>query len=550
MRCEHQFSGGGRQCADFGFSCRELSRINAAVSPVLRALVLLCVCSCQSVDPPAGTASEGVLRIEVQAGGRAEPPHWAASAQNAQYEARPDAEREALGSVEDNLPFEPNGEKLGSTAWRTWIYTDTGPGRTRLGYLRAGAVVDRRGPAIRNDGCRGEWYRINPRGFVCVGKGATLDLDDPIVRALTRRAQRGAGLPYTYTLVGETAPFLYYRLPTSAQMQEVEGAYQSRAARWLLVRKQNRIHNWLSIDTPPNWLVDGSPLPKPYGIDSGLRRSVHTGQAAPDSGFALANVFEWEQRAFGLSTELDLVPMDRTALVKPSDFAGVVLEPEETLPVLRVTAHWVNVYPIQEDDTPGKPRAVPRRTLLKLTGEKRRLGGVLYWETTSGEAVASVGVEVIKPRTSFPSIATGNRKWIDVSLSSQVLVAYEGRKPVFVTLVSTGAGGLGDPEKVPSTVQGTFMIHSKHVTATMNGDDDRSDSYSLRDVPFVQYFHKGYALHGTYWHDDFGRWRSHGCVNLSGRDSSWLFEWTDPPVPDHWHAVLNKERGTVVVIRP
>jgi lipoprotein-anchoring transpeptidase ErfK/SrfK len=94
------------------------------------------------------------------------------------------------------------------------------------------------------------------------------------------------------------------------------------------------------------------------------------------------------------------------------------------------------------------------------------------------------------------------------------------------------------------------MIHAKHISSTMDGEDDVSDSFELRDVPHVQYFHKGYALHGTYWHDDFGRPRSHGCVNLSPVDSAWLFEWTDPVVPEGWHAVLNKERGTVVYIHP
>jgi lipoprotein-anchoring transpeptidase ErfK/SrfK len=65
----------------------------------------------------------------------------------------------------------------------------------------------------------------------------------------------------------------------------------------------------------------------------------------------------------------------------------------------------------------------------------------------------------------------------------------------------------------------------------------------------VQYFHKGYALHGTYWHDEYGKVRSHGCVNLAPTDAAWIFEWTDPPVPPDWHAVLNKDRGTVVHVR-
>jgi lipoprotein-anchoring transpeptidase ErfK/SrfK len=95
------------------------------------------------------------------------------------------------------------------------------------------------------------------------------------------------------------------------------------------------------------------------------------------------------------------------------------------------------------------------------------------------------------------------------------------------------------------------MIYQKEVSATMDGDlEATADSYALRDVPFVQYFHQGYALHGAYWHDEFGKMRSHGCVNLAPADAAWLFEWTDPAVPADWHGVLNKERGTVVVVRP
>jgi lipoprotein-anchoring transpeptidase ErfK/SrfK len=94
------------------------------------------------------------------------------------------------------------------------------------------------------------------------------------------------------------------------------------------------------------------------------------------------------------------------------------------------------------------------------------------------------------------------------------------------------------------------MIHDKHVASTMDGSEDKGDSYALLDVPFVQYFHKGYALHGTYWHDEYGRVRSHGCVNLAPADAAWIFEWTDPVVPPHWHHVINRERGTVVSIHP
>jgi lipoprotein-anchoring transpeptidase ErfK/SrfK len=150
----------------------------------------------------------------------------------------------------------------------------------------------------------------------------------------------------------------------------------------------------------------------------------------------------------------------------------------------------------------------------------------------------------------WPAYALEGKKWIDVSVLRQVLVAYEGTKPAFATLVSTGADGLGDPEETHSTVRGTFAIRTKHVSATMDSDE-LEDRFDLRDVPYVQYFHGGYALHAAYWHDGFGTPRSHGCINLHPTDASWLFRWTDPPVPDDWHGALAAaEGGTLIHVRP
>jgi len=141
--------------------------------------------------------------------------------------------------------------------------------------------------------------------------------------------------------------------------------------------------------------------------------------------------------------------------------------------------------------------------------------------------------------------ARGGKKWIDVSIKRQMLVAYEGTRPVYATLVSTGMGGMGDPETTHATIRGTFMIHAKHVSGTMDGDEG-SDAFDLRDVPYIQYFHEGFALHGAYWHDEFGKVRSHGCVNLAPADAAWLFGWTDPVVPAEWHGAVNREAGTLV----
>ncbi len=456
-----------------------------------------------------------------------------------------------LGTMDDNLPFEPTETKLASIAWRTWIYTDTGPKRTRLGYLRAGQVVDARGPEIVNDGCAGGWWRINPRGFVCVGKGATLDVSHPVVVALGVRPKRGHGFPYHYAKSKDRAPERYFRLPTKDQMIEVEGyevldrgpAFRQRA-------EQSGFLDLFNIQAePPEFLEGGTALLKPYGAKTHLRRQVHAGRASSDSGFALLQSFFHEGRAFGLSSELDLLALDRLELVRPPEDFSVMLSDEMSLPV---AFHVTGSNTLWRRNEQGRFIAEAEQRDRKgfgLTGQ--RMHGMI--ETTEGVWLAESTVRVIELRDGFPSVATGRRKWIDISIRDQALVAYEGQRPVFVTLISSGRGGLGERDESnpdgEKTVRGTFMIHEKSVSSTMDGDEDRADSYELQDVPMVQYFHRGFALHGAYWHDDFGKKRSHGCINLAPHDAAWLFEWTDPAVPEGWHAALNKQRGTVVHVR-
>jgi hypothetical protein len=457
---------------------------------------------------------------------------------------------DAVGTIADDLPFSPTGTRLASIAWRTWVYTDTGPNRERYGYLRAGSIADAREPAIVNEGCRGGWHRINPRGFVCIGMGASRDLSHPVVVASSVRPTRGAGLPYIYAVAGDVAPLLYFRLPSAADMRESEGPeLEGRVATYRERLAREKLTDLLGpLGPPPPFLSSTRSLEKPYGTVQGLRYAAHMGRAAPKSGFALSRAFEWEGRLFGLTTELDVVGLERTRLVRPSELRGVRFEGTQSLPVAFVTARFSMRYSRNAAGEFKPDGSFGYREALRLTG--RGLPGSMA-EIEGGAWAVETTLRRVEPRTSFPSLVTGDRKWIDVSINEQTLVAYEGRRPVFATLVSTGIGGLGDPETSHATVRGTFMIYQKEVSSTMDGEGaEAADSYALRDVPFVQYFHEGYALHGTYWHDEFGKWRSHGCVNLSPADAAWLFEWTDPAVPADWHGVVNKERGTVVHIHP
>ncbi|MFO0614213.1 MAG: L,D-transpeptidase [Polyangiaceae bacterium] len=114
--------------------------------------------------------------------------------------------------------------------------------------------------------------------------------------------------------------------------------------------------------------------------------------------------------------------------------------------------------------------------------------------------------------------------------------------------MSTGEDGLSEGGH-KATVKGIFRIHTKFITTTMDSDTV-GEEFELRDVPYVQYFEEGFALHGAYWHDGFGTPKSHGCVNLAPEDARRLFFFTDPQVPYGWHGAVKALTGSVVFVHP
>ena len=107
----------------------------------------------------------------------------------------------------------------------------------------------------------------------------------------------------------------------------------------------------------------------------------------------------------------------------------------------------------------------------------------------------------------------GGQKWIEVNLSEQTLTAWQGDVVVMHTLISSGLPGT-------PTVTGRFTIGNKYKAQRMTGP-----GYDLPNVPWVMYFHSGYAIHGAYWHNNFGAPMSHGCVNMRNDEAQMLYEW-------------------------
>jgi lipoprotein-anchoring transpeptidase ErfK/SrfK len=164
------------------------------------------------------------------------------------------------------------------------------------------------------------------------------------------------------------------------------------------------------------------------------------------------------------------------------------------------------------------PTDVPTSTSIPTeaptaTPEATEIPGVMAMDI-----LADTPTSVYVPPINAPAVVAsgsgrGGARWIDVNLSTQSVYAYEGDTVVNSFIVSTGT-------RYTPTVTGKFKIWIKLKTTSMSGP-----GYYLPNVPYVMYFYKGYGLHGTYWHNNFGTPMSHGCVNLRTSDAEWLYYW-------------------------
>lgn len=140
--------------------------------------------------------------------------------------------------------------------------------------------------------------------------------------------------------------------------------------------------------------------------------------------------------------------------------------------------------------------------------------------------------------------AQGEEKWIEVSLDEQKLRAFEGNKVVIEFPISSG---LWYP-----TPKGEFSIWYKTKAQRMKGGSKELGTfYDLPNVPHNMFFYKGFAIHGAYWHNNFGQPMSHGCVNSPLASATQLFEWSGPVLPENQNVVRStpENPGTRVVIR-
>ena len=126
---------------------------------------------------------------------------------------------------------------------------------------------------------------------------------------------------------------------------------------------------------------------------------------------------------------------------------------------------------------------------------------------------------IASPKTEISRLKKTNQRWIEVNITTQRLIAWEGKTWVDAKIISSGKSST-------PTLTGVFEIQEKLRSTTMRGAD-----YSVPDVPYAMFYDGGYAIHGAYWHSNFGTPVSHGCINMAEDGAAWLFGWARVGTP-------------------
>jgi lipoprotein-anchoring transpeptidase ErfK/SrfK len=465
------------------------------------------------------------------------------------------------------------------------------------GYLRRGAIVAVKPGVTVKPNCREGWYELVDGGFVC-GKHATANLDHPKLRTAASPPRRGESMPYDYGFNVANGTPLYWTIPARNERSHLEpwlrgrpkddGDGGSEPVPWYL-----RSHDGGKPQVTLDELKGDGPV---------ARRMVRGFYLSLDREFKSGNARWWKTVA-GLATPFERVALYKPA----TSFHGIWLRADaaaasgafryvQDAGISNADAGTSEVLPVAANDaappdagsrsdaalpvaaetvtaaaTPGEgiaaafirgtaakrfsveaadskaPRVVKgqpigRHAGVRLTGRSVAADGARFFETTERFWVRDRDL-IVPPPITRPAKVGAGEKWIDVNLKTQTLVAYEGDLAVYATLVSTGRMNEQDPTQDFRTPPGLYRIRDKHLATTMDGDVTNDGPYSIEDVPWVQYFKGSFALHGAFWHDDFGHVHSHGCVNLAPEDARNLFEWTEPRVPSNWHGVNTGDEG-------
>lgn len=486
--------------------------------------MLLCAVACErrvapSVDagtspsaPPSVTLPRG--SEPVRTGARDEPSGQPAS--------NPSARNSDVPAAETGDPSRPSPERAVASLAATgrprvyiknrFVFVRPRPDVNAdwLGFLWFGSSVELRGEpiAVRGPGCA-TFYAIEPMGFVCVDqKQATLSADDAVFQAVSALAPR----------LSQAAPHRYAESLGVELHSEVNGA-------------------------PPGWPT----LPQlPPFFHEPRRRLL------PLSTLAYVEEQQTQGQSYLLSADLLWVKKEQVTLYPEITFHGVELGGAWQLPLAFFRQAGAHKFRRGESGTLARSDAVfALHEVVSLGDQVAIQHGERYFQVAGGEdwlrerdAVLPVprsqtpwGARVGKEDRSGRGPKDPRQTWIEVSVLGGWLLAFEGTRPVFATLISGGRGGIPQEGKntleISATPVGTFPISGKLATVTLEAPGE----YVHSDVPWVQNFQKPYAIHTAYWHDNWGNLASGGCINVSPIDGKWLFDFSEPKLPRGWHAV-------------
>jgi len=229
-----------------------------------------------------------------------------------------------------------------------------------------------------------------------------------------------------------------------------------------------------------------------------VRRGDTLSQIAANNGMTMADLmrlngisnsnFVWVGQKLRVSARVDVVQSNKASEPQLADSIYVVKVGDTLSGIAQANGLTPQALLVAN----GLPNAN-----FIWVGQRLRIGSSAAGGVTNTETVAP---------------ASGKR-WIEVNLSTQTLIAWQGDVAVMNTNISSGV-------RNTPTVTGRFQINSKLPSQRMYGP-----GYDLPNVPWVMYFFSNYAIHGAYWHNNFGTPMSHGCVNMRVGESGTLYNW-------------------------
>jgi hypothetical protein len=370
---------------------------------------------------------------------------------------------------------------------------------TAVGFVRRGTVLHA-AERVPGPGCEGAWYRLDGRkDYVCSRDGFAISRDPQPPVQRQPLPDVSAALPYAYGKARSLDVLRYHRIPTLEEEQEIARALEA----------DERLPD----------VVEGR-LDGVYLL--ALDRIEKRGDA------------EFYRTVRGRYVRVqDVEPKPLPAM------RGELLKGRDSLPLAFVHAEEGASLHREQAGSAVEVGHADKHARFRVA-KRERWGELDAVVGPDGIAAARQDVRVVRA-IERPADVGPSDKWIHVNLDEQALVAYEGDRPVFATLVSSGKGAEF------ATPTGLYQVREKHISTTMSGPDPDLGYYEVEEVPWTLYYHDSFALHGAYWHDDFGRTRSHGCTNIAPTDARWLFYWSDDDLPPGWHA-LRKLRGTWVYL--